>query len=79
MIEGRFPDVAERAPSVPPPLADVCRRAMARARDDRFADARAMAGALRAWLDSFWSGALEAYARSFEDEISQANSERSGR
>ncbi|MFQ5845910.1 MAG: serine/threonine-protein kinase, partial [Planctomycetota bacterium] len=50
---GDFPDPAARNPrrKAPEPLAAICRRAMATAREDRYATAQEMAGALRAWLD----------------------------
>jgi len=48
-----FPDVATRNPRRPIPaaLVDVCRKAMARAREERYASAAEMREALRAWLD----------------------------
>ncbi|MHC4550010.1 MAG: SUMF1/EgtB/PvdO family nonheme iron enzyme [Planctomycetota bacterium] len=50
---GRYPDVATRDPRrpVPEPLADICRRAMATDREERYASARELGEALRAWLD----------------------------
>jgi len=51
VIDGRFVDPAECRSGVPAPLADVCRKAMARNRDERFAGARELRDALRGWLD----------------------------
>ncbi|MHC4161784.1 MAG: SUMF1/EgtB/PvdO family nonheme iron enzyme [Planctomycetota bacterium] len=50
---GSFPDVAGRHAGrrVPEVLADICRRAMAKDRDERFASSGELAEALRAWLD----------------------------
>jgi serine/threonine-protein kinase len=51
--EGSFPDVATRNPRRPVPatLVDVCRKAMARGREERYPSAAEMREALRAWLD----------------------------
>jgi len=50
---GSVTDVEERNPRrrVPAPLADICRKAMTRDRDERFASSGELAEALRAWLD----------------------------
>ncbi|MHC4972486.1 MAG: protein kinase domain-containing protein [Planctomycetota bacterium] len=50
---GDVPDVTTRNPrrKVPEPLASICRRAMATDREQRFATAEELAGALRHWLD----------------------------
>jgi len=50
---GDFPDVAERNDdrSVPESLAAICRKAMAKEREERFGNASEMREALRAWLD----------------------------
>ncbi len=52
-ISGEVVDVAERNPrrTVPEPLAEVCRKAMATAPSERHASAREMGDALRVWLD----------------------------
>jgi serine/threonine-protein kinase len=51
--DGSFPDVATRNPRRPVPaaLVEVCSKAMARAREERFASAAEMREGLRAWLD----------------------------
>ena len=51
VLDGRFVDLADCSPEAPAPLADACRKAMARDRDERFADARKLRDALRGWLD----------------------------
>jgi serine/threonine protein kinase len=52
-------DVSVRAPHVPHALVAVVRRAMAREREERFASAEAMAGALSACVESLGAFALE--------------------
>jgi serine/threonine-protein kinase len=53
VAEGKFIDVASREPNrpVPEPLAETCRRSMARDREARFSTASEMRESLRAWLD----------------------------
>jgi serine/threonine-protein kinase len=52
-FSGEVVDVAGRNPrrKVPEPLAEVCRKAMATAREGRYGSAREMGDALRVWLD----------------------------
>ncbi|MHC4341282.1 MAG: bifunctional serine/threonine-protein kinase/formylglycine-generating enzyme family protein [Planctomycetota bacterium] len=51
VLGGQYVDPSERDSGVPAPLADACRKAMAKDRDERFADARVLQDALRGWLD----------------------------
>ncbi|MBX3228517.1 MAG: serine/threonine protein kinase [Labilithrix sp.] len=50
LAEGRLPHVLHVAPSAPPRLAEICARAMAHERENRYPTADAMADELEAWL-----------------------------
>jgi serine/threonine-protein kinase len=50
LIDGQLPDVLDVAPATPPRLAEICSKAMAHERDDRYATADAMADELEEWL-----------------------------
>ena len=50
LVEGRLHHVLDVAPSTPRPLADICMRAMAHHREQRYATADEMADELEAWL-----------------------------
>ena len=63
------PDLLARRPDLPPPLAAIVNRSLARSPDDRYPDAKALADDLSQWLQGL---RVHAYTYSAEELIRQA-------